>query len=68
MKNDLTKDDLTIEQLKAAADEACRQAEEGFVVLLDPDVADYMGAFEETALSLADVEEDSLHKQEDEDE
>ena len=68
MKNDLTKDDLTIEQLKAAADEAYRQAEEGFVVLLDPDVADYMGAFEETALSLADVEEDSLHKQEDEDE
>jgi len=48
--------------LTAAATAAAEQLAENpaLYVPLDPDVADHMGAFQEDALSLADVEEDSL--------
>ena len=51
------------EYLRAAATAIARQIEENPVVLgipLDPDVADYMGAFVEEAIDLADVVEDGL--------
>ena len=51
------------EYLRAAATVIARQIEENPVVLgvaLDPDVADYMGAFEEDAIGLTDVVEDGL--------
>ena len=51
------------EYLRAAAKAIARQIEENPVVLgipLDPDVADYMGAFVEEAITLADVVEDGL--------
>ena len=48
--------------LKAATKAVAEQLEENaaFYVSLDPDVADHMGAFQEEALSLADVIEDGL--------
>ena len=51
------------EYLRAAAKAIARQIEENPVVLgipLDPDVADYMGAFVEEAITLADIVEDGL--------
>ena len=51
------------EYLRAAATAIAQQITENPVVLgvpLDPDVADYMGAFEEGAIDLADVVEDGL--------
>ena len=51
------------EYLRAAATVIARQIEENPVVLgvaLDPDVADYMGAFVEEAIGLTDVVEDGL--------
>ena len=51
------------EYLRAAAEAIARQIEENPVILgvpLDPDVADYMGAFVEEAITLADVVEDGL--------
>ena len=48
--------------LTAAATASAEQLAENpaLYVPLDPDVADYMGAFQEDTLSLADVIEDSL--------
>ena len=43
---------------KAAAEQITEDA--ALYVPLDPDVADYMGAFHEDAISLADVIEDGL--------
>lgn len=43
---------------KAAAEQIADNA--AFCIPLDPDVADFMGAFQEDALSLADVIEDGL--------
>ena len=50
------------EYLKAAAAEVERQLMENpdLAISVDPDVAEYMGAFEETALTEADVEDDAL--------
>ena len=51
------------EYLRAAATAIARQIEENPVVLgvpLDPDVADYLGAFVEEAITLADIVEDGL--------
>ena len=51
------------EYLRAAATAIARQIGENPVILgvpIDPDVADYMGAFEEQAIDLADVVEDGL--------
>ena len=48
--------------LSAAAKAAAEQlaANASLYIPLDPDVADFMGAFHEDALSLADVIEDGL--------
>jgi len=54
MKN---KDYLTA-AAKAAAEQLAANA--SLYIPLDPDVADFMGAFHEDALSLADVIEDGL--------
>ena len=43
---------------KAAAEQLADNA--SFYILLDPDVADFMGAFHEDAIGLADVIEDGL--------
>jgi len=51
------------EYLRAAATAIARQIEENPIVLgvpLDPAVADYLGAFVEEAITLADVVEDGL--------
>lgn len=51
------------EYLRAAATAIARQIVENPVILgvpLDPDVADYMGAFVEEAVELADIVEDGL--------
>lgn len=51
------------EYLRAAATAIARQIENNPVVLgipLDPDLADYLGAFEEEAITLADIVEDGL--------
>ena len=51
------------EYLRAAATAIARQIEENPVVLgvpLDPDVADYLGALVEEAITLADIVEDGL--------
>ena len=51
------------EYLAAAARAAAEQiiTNPGLSVPLDPDVADYMGAFTEDAITLADLIEDALH-------
>ena len=51
------------EYLRATATAIARKIEENPVVLgipLDPDVADYPGAFVEEAITLADIVEDGL--------
>lgn len=51
------------EYLRAAAKAIAQQIEGNNLIIgvpLDPDVADYMGAFEEEAITLADVVEDGL--------
>ena len=51
------------EYLRAAAKVIARQIEGNVVIYgvpLDPDVADYMGAFPEEAITLADMVEDGL--------
>ena len=51
------------EYLRATATIIAKQLEDNAVVLgisVDPDVADFMGAFEEEAITLADVVEDGL--------
>jgi hypothetical protein len=40
--------------LKTAADEVMRLSQQG-PVTVDPDVADYMGAFEDDSLDIADI-------------
>ena len=51
------------EYLAAAARAAAEQitSNPGIYLPLDPDVADYMGAFTEDAITLADLIEDALH-------
>ncbi len=51
------------EYLRATAKAIAQQIEENSVIFgvpLDPDVADYMGAFPEEAITLADMVEDGL--------
>lgn len=50
------------EYLRKAADAVTKQAFEnpGFGVPVDPDVAEYMGAFTEDAIALADMADDTL--------
>ena len=51
------------EYLRAAAKAIAQQLEGNNLIIgvpLDPDVADYMGAFVEEAITLADVVEDGL--------
>lgn len=50
------------EYLRAAADAVTEQAFDnpGFGIPVDPDVADYMGAFTEDAVALADLMDDAL--------
>lgn len=50
--------------LLAAAREVQLQAAEGYAVELDPELADAMGVFEETAVSAEDVEADILSRRE----
>lgn len=52
------------EYLLAAAREVQLQASEGYAVELDPELADAMGVFEETAVSAEDVEADILSRRE----
>ena len=51
------------EYLAAAARSVAEQITNnpGIYLPLDPDVADYMGAFTEDAITLADLIEDALH-------
>ena len=51
------------EYLAAAARAAAERitSNPGIYLPLDPDVADYMGAFTEDAITLADLIEDALH-------
>jgi len=51
------------EYLAAAARAVAEQITNnpGIYLPLDPDVADYMGAFTEDAITLADLIEDALH-------
>ena len=50
------------EYLAAAASDVARQLEEmpGLGIPVDPDVAEFMGAFEEDALSLDDMVDDAM--------
>lgn len=52
------------EYANAAARDAFWQAEDGFAVELDPELADAMGAFTEEALTLQDIMEDIQEAQE----
>lgn len=52
------------EYANAAARDAFLQAEDGFAVELDPELADAMGAFTEEALTLQDIMEDIQEAQE----
>ena len=49
---------------RAAARDAFLQAEDGFAVELDPELADALGAFTEEALTLQDILEDIQEAQE----
>ena len=51
------------ETLNDIATEAYLQAEEGYAVELDPEVAEAMGAFQEDALTLKDIEEDQAYRE-----
>ena len=51
------------EYLRATARAIAQQIEENILIIgvpLDPDVADYLGAFVEEAITLADIVEDGL--------
>lgn len=52
------------EYANAAARDAFLQAEDGFAVELDPELADALGAFTEEALTLQDIMEDIQEAQE----
>ena len=52
------------EYANAAARDAFLQAEDGFAVDLDPELADALGAFTEEALTLQDILEDIQEAQE----
>ncbi|HJA76837.1 hypothetical protein [uncultured Desulfovibrio sp.] len=52
------------EYANAAARDAFLQAEDGFAVELDPELADALGAFTEEALTLQDILEDIQEAQE----
>ena len=52
------------EYANAAARDAFLQAEDGFAVELDPELADALGAFAEEALTLQDILEDIQEAQE----
>jgi len=54
----MTDKDYLAAAAKAAAEQLADDA--SLSIPLDPDVADFMGAFQEDALSLADVIEDGL--------
>ena len=51
------------ETLDSIATDAYLQAEEGYAVELDPEVAEAMGAFQEDALTLKDIEEDQAYRE-----
>ena len=46
--------------LRAAADAVMQQVSDGLAVPVDPDVADFMGAFTEEAVTLDDMVDDVL--------
>lgn len=52
------------EYANAAPRDAFLQAEDGFAVELDPELADALGAFTEEALTLQDIMEDIQEAQE----
>lgn len=52
------------EYANAAARDAFLQAEDGFAVELNPELADALGAFTEEALTLQDILEDIQEAQE----
>ena len=52
------------EYANVAARDAFLQAEDGFAVELDPELADALGAFTEEALTLQDILEDIQEAQE----
>lgn len=52
------------EYANAAARDAFLQAEDGFAVELDPELADALGVFTEEALTLQDILEDIQEAQE----
>jgi len=49
-----------LKALESVASDAILQAQLGYAVALDPDVADALGAFTEDALSLNDLMEDAI--------
>lgn len=51
------------ETLDSIATDAYLQAEDGHAVELDPEVAEAMGAFQEDALTLKDIEEDQAYRE-----
>lgn len=56
--------DMTAEEKKEFINQLVRLQKNGVPVALEPDVADYMGAFEETSMSLQDAIEASLDGEE----
>lgn len=48
--------------VNAIAKDVFLQAQDGAAIELDPEIADALGAFEETAISLRDIEEDSAYR------
>jgi hypothetical protein len=48
------------EELNAVATDAFNQAADGLAVPLDPEQAEGLGAFSETAVTLRDIQEDAL--------
>lgn len=53
------REDMKTAVTNAIARDAFHQAQEGYAVELDPEMADALGAFQEDALSLQDVLEDA---------
>lgn len=55
----MAEQNLSKEELEAMAKDAFLQAQDGYDVELDPDLADYMGAFVEDAISADEIDADN---------
>lgn len=49
---------LTKQELETMATDAFLQAQDGYEVELDPELADYMGAFEQEGVTIEEIRED----------